>query len=396
MLRGKHILVGVTGSIAAYKAAMLVRALVKAGAEVKVVMTPLAKEFITPLTLATLSKNPILVDFFDPEDGRWNSHVSLGEWADAYVIAPATANTLAKMAQGIADNLLLTTYLSARCPVFVAPAMDLDMFAHAATQENLKTLRLRGVSVVEPAEGELASGLVGKGRMAEAEEIVDALSAFFGNKITLKGKKILVTAGPTVEAIDPVRFISNHSSGKMGYAIAGELVARGADVVLISGPVAIPAPVGVTRIDVVSAQQMFEAAIKVFDDVDGAVMCAAVADYTPAQSSETKIKRHGKTSIELIPTKDIAAELGTLKNGRLLIGFALETDDEMANAEGKLKRKNLDYIVLNSLRDKGACFGGDTNKVTIIGCDGTVRSYPLESKSDVAVHVADLVQNFFA
>lgn len=374
---------------------MLVRALIREGAEVKVVMTPLAKEFITPLTLATLARNPILVDFFDPEDGRWNSHVSLGEWADAYVIAPATANTMAKMAHGIADNLLLTTYLSARCKVFVAPAMDLDMFAHPATRENISLLRSRGVGVIEPGEGELASGLSGKGRMAEPEEIVASVEAFFEKKKSLGGRRFLVTAGPTVEAIDPVRFISNHSTGKMGYAIADELASRGAEVVLVSGPVSLPAPYGVRRVDVVSARQMYEAAIEGFGEADGAVMCAAVADYTPSVTSETKIKRKGDTSIALRPTKDIAAELGAVKGEKLLIGFALETDNEVSNAMGKMERKNLDYIVLNSLRDEGAGFGCDTNKVTVLGRDGSVVDCPLASKAEVASRIADLVEKFF-
>lgn len=395
MIRGKHILVGVTGSIAAYKAAMLIRALVKSGAEVKVVMTPLAKEFITPLTLATLAKNPILVDFFNPENGDWNSHVSLGEWADAYIIAPATANTLAKMAHGIADNLLLTTYLSARCPVFVAPAMDLDMYGHVTTQQNISALHSHGVEVIEPGEGELASGLSGKGRMAEAEDIAAFVDAFFQKRESLGGKRILVTAGPTLEAIDPVRYISNHSSGKMGYAIAGELAARGADVTLISGPVSLPAPQGVKRVDVVSARQMYDASVETFKDSDAAVMCAAVADYTPSKVEDAKIKHKGSLSLELAPTNDIAAELGRQKKGRLLIGFALETDNEESNARGKLERKNLDYIVLNSLRDEGAGFGGDSNKITIIGYDGSCLAYPLETKAQAAGHIADIVENFF-
>ena len=395
MLQGKHILVGVTGSIAAYKAAMLVRNLVKEGAEVRVVMTPLAKEFITPLTMATVAKNPILVDFFDPEDGRWNSHVSLGEWADAYVIAPATANTLAKMACGIADNLLLTTYLSARCPVFIAPAMDLDMFAHPATQQNLSTLRDRGVSVVEPGEGELASGLVGKGRMAEPEEIVDYLKLFFQKKKNLQGKRLLVTAGATLEAIDPVRFISNHSTGKMGYAIAAELAARGAEVTLISGRTHLPIPRNVKRIDVLSADEMYEAVIRTFPEVDGAVMCAAVADYPPAAVSARKLKKSDDDlCIRLRRTKDIAAALGRAKNGKLLVGFALETDSEEANAQGKLERKNLDFIVLNSLRDKGAGFGVDTNKITIIERNGRQTAYPLASKAEVASNIVDKIEEY--
>ena len=395
-LAGRRILLGITGSIAAYKAAVLCRLLKTAGAEVRVVMTPLAKQFITPLTMATLSKNPILVEFFDPENGAWNSHVSLGEWADCYLIAPATANTLAKMATGIADNLLLTTYLSARCPVVVAPAMDLDMYAHAATQQNLRTLAERGVRIVEPAEGELASGLTGKGRMAEP----DAITAFVGElltekKKTLCGKRLIVTAGATIEAIDPVRFISNHSSGKMGYAIAGELAARGAAVTLVSGRTALATPPGVERVDVLSADEMYDAAVRAFDEADGAVMCAAVADYTPAEVSETKIKKgDGKLFIRLRRTRDIAAELGARKGGRLLVGFALETHDEEAHAESKLERKNFDFIVLNSLRDAGAGFRGDTNKVTFIDRAGH-EELPLLSKREVAARIADRIERFF-
>ena len=396
-LAGRRILLGITGSIAAYKAAMLCRLLKTAGAEVRVVMTPLAKQFITPLTMATLSKNPILVEFFDPENGAWNSHVSLGEWADCYLIAPATANTLAKMATGVADNLLLTAYLSARCPVVVAPAMDLDMYAHPATQQNLRTLAERGVRIVEPAEGELASGLSGKGRMAEP----DAIAAFVGDlltekKKTLAGRRLIVTAGATIEAIDPVRFISNHSSGKMGYAIAGELAARGAEVTLISGRTALPVPPGVERVDVLSAEEMYNAAVRAFERADGAVMCAAVADYTPAEVSDTKLKKgDGELFIRLRRTRDIAAELGARKGGRLLVGFALETDDEEAHAESKLERKNFDFIVLNSLRDAGAGFRGDTNKVTLIDRTGR-EALPLLSKREVAARIADRIEAFFA
>ena len=395
-LAGRRILLGITGSIAAYKAAVLCRLLKTAGAEVRVVMTPLAKQFITPLTMATLSKNPILVEFFDPENGAWNSHVSLGEWADCYLIAPATANTLAKMATGVADNLLLTTYLSARCPVVVAPAMDLDMYAHAATQQNLRTLAERGVRIVEPAEGELASGLTGKGRMAEP----DAITAFVGElltekKKTLCGKRLIVTAGATIEAIDPVRFISNHSSGKMGYAIAGELAARGAAVTLVSGRTALATPPGVERVDVLSADEMYDAAVRAFDEADGAVMCAAVADYTPAEVSETKIKKgDGELFIRLRRTRDIAAELGARKGSRLLVGFALETHDEEAHAESKLERKKFDFIVLNSLRDAGAGFRGDTNKVTFIDRAGH-EELPLLSKREVAARIADRIERFF-
>ena len=392
-LDGRRILLGITGSIAAYKAVVLCRLLKTAGADVRVVMTPLAKQFITPLTMATLSKNPILVEFFDPENGAWNSHVALGEWADCYLIAPATANTLAKMATGVADNLLLTTYLSARCPVVVAPAMDLDMYAHEATQQNLRTLAARGVRIVEPEEGELASGLQGKGRMAEP----DRIAAFVGGlldekKKTLAGKRLIVTAGATIEAIDPVRFISNHSSGKMGYAIAGELAARGAAVTLVTGRTSLPTPAGVERVDVLSAAEMYEAAVGAFDASDGAVMCAAVADYTPAHVSDTKIKKgDGGLTIELRRTRDIAAELGARKGGRVLVGFALETDDEEAHAEAKLTKKNFDFIVLNSLRDPGAGFRGDTNKVTLIDRAGR-EELPLMSKREVAARIADKLE----
>lgn len=392
-LDGRRILLGITGSIAAYKAAVLCRLLKTAGADVRVVMTPLAKQFITPLTMATLSKNPILVEFFDPENGAWNSHVALGEWADCYLIAPATANTLAKMATGVADNLLLTTYLSARCPVVVAPAMDLDMYAHEATQQNLRTLAARGVRIVEPEEGELASGLQGKGRMAEP----DRIAAFVGGlldekKKALAGKRLIVTAGATIEAIDPVRFISNHSSGKMGYAIAGELAARGAAVTLVTGRTSLPTPAGVERVDVLSAAEMYEAAVGAFDASDGAVMCAAVADYTPAHVSDTKIKKgDGGLTIELRRTRDIAAELGARKGGRVLVGFALETDDEEAHAEAKLTKKNFDFIVLNSLRDPGAGFRGDTNKVTLIDRAGR-EELPLMSKREVAARIADKLE----
>lgn len=392
-LAGRHILLGITGSIAAYKAAVLCRLLRTAGAEVRVVMTPLAKQFITPLTMATLSRNPILVEFFDPENGAWNSHVSLGEWADCYLIAPATANTLAKMACGIADNLLLTTYLSARCPVAVAPAMDLDMFAHSATQENLRILRSRGVRIVEPAEGELASGLSGKGRMAEPADIVAFVEDLLSEKKSLRGKRLIVTAGATIEAIDPVRFISNHSTGKMGYAIAEALARRGAEVVLISGRTSLPTPTGVRRIDVLSAQEMYEASVREFATADGAVMCAAVADYTPEEVAPTKLKKgDGELTIRLKRTHDIAAELGAHKAGRILVGFALETDHEEANAEGKLQRKNFDFIVLNSLRDAGAGFGVDTNKVTLIDRAGR-EELPLLSKAETAEKIADKIES---
>ena len=396
MLQGKHILLGITGSIAAYKAAMLCRLLRVAGAEVKVVMTPTAKEFITPVTMATLSKNPIAVEFYNPENGDWHSHISMGEWADCYLIAPATANTIAKMAYGIADNLLLTTYLSARCQTVVAPAMDCDMFCHAATQENLAKLRERGVVILESPEGELASGLMGKGRMMEPEQIVEAIDKMFEAEQTLAGKRVMVTAGATIEAIDPVRYISNHSTGKMGYAIAEELARRGAEVALVSGKTALQAPQGVRRVDVLSAEEMYEAAIKEFEGADCAVMCAAVADYTPVEVSATKIKKSDAAfSIELRKTKDIAFELGKVKGERKIVGFALETDNEQVNAEEKLRKKNLDMIVLNSLRDEGAGFGYDTNKVSFI--DASHREeLPLLPKAEVAKHIADRIERMLS
>ena len=366
---------GVTGSIAAYKAAMLVRLLVKEGAEVKVVMTPLAKEFITPLTMATLSKNPVLVDFYNPENGDWHSHVSLGMWADLYLIAPASANTIGKMAAGVADNLLLTTYLSAKCPVAVAPAMDLDMYRHPAMQRNLQVLRSYGNLIVEPESGELASGLVGKGRMEEPERIVEAVKGYFRRQLDLKGRRVLVTAGPTYEKIDPVRFIGNYSSGKMGFALAEELAERGAEVVLVAGPVAL-------RTEHVAVRRIH---------CDAAILSAAVADFTPKDRAGEKIKR-GKEDmcLELAPTKDIAAALGRLKKpGQVVAGFALETCDEENNAEAKLRRKNFDFIVLNSLRDEGAGFGVDTNKVTIIDREGRKQACGLKSKREVAKDIVD-------
>ncbi len=402
-----NILLCVTGSIAAYKAAPLCRLFKVAGCDVRVIMTPLAKEFITPLTMATLSKNPILVEFFDPENGAWNSHVSLGEWADVMLIAPATANTMAKMATGIADNLLLTTYLSARAPVIVAPAMDLDMYAHPATQLNIKTLRSRGVLVVEPDSGELASGLVGKGRMAEPQEIYDFVMSHFGKEEVhdteevqsrtnkLAGRKFVVTAGATKEAIDPVRYISNHSTGKMGYAIAEALAACGAEVILVSGETNLPKPDRVQRVDVTSADQMYRATKEAFATADGAVMCAAVADYTPEYVAETKIKKSDDDmSIKLRRTVDIAAELGRIKGDRILVGFALETDNEAQNAASKLERKSLDFIVLNSLRDAGAGFGVDTNKVTFVDRSGE-EALPLMSKREVAKHIANKIESLY-
>lgn len=400
MLKGKHIILGVTGSIAAYKAAMLARLLVKEGAEVKVIMTPMAKAFITPLTMATLTKNPIAVDFYNPENGDWHSHVSLGVWADLLLIAPASANTLAKMASGVADNLLLTTFLSARCPVMVAPAMDVDMFSHLATRRNLEILKDWGVMVIEPEAGELASGLEGKGRMEEPERIAMFVREFFSRKSDLAGKRVLVTAGPTHERIDPVRFIGNCSSGKMGFALAEELAERGAEVVLVTGPVSLQEHRGgrIRRVDVVSAEEMYRAAVAEFPACDVAVLCAAVADFRPAVCSGTKIKRgEDDLVLRLEPTRDIAAALGDMKReGQILIGFALETNEEEANALAKLKRKNLDFIVLNSLRDEGAGFGVDTNKVTIMDARGETLSYPLKSKAAVARDIVDKLMTFFA
>ena len=395
MLKGKHIILGVTGSIAAYKSAVLCRLLVGAGAEVKVVMTSLAKQFITPLTMATLSKHPILVDFFNPENGEWNSHVSLGEWADLYLIAPATANTMAKMATGVADNLLLTTYLSARCPVAIAPAMDLDMYAHVATQRNMEQLREDGVHIIEPASGELASGLVGKGRMAEPQDILHAVEELLREKKkSLEGKRFLVTAGATIEAIDPVRYISNHSSGKMGYAVAEALADAGADVTLVSGRTALECPKGVERVDVLSAEEMFQACVERFQQMDGAVMCAAVADYTPAVVADEKLKKSDDDlSIALRRTKDIAATLGAEKGDRVLVGFAMETQNERENAAGKLTRKNFDFIVLNSLRTAGAGFRGDTNVVTLIDEQGA-EELPLMTKRDVAKRIVQKIETF--
>ena len=396
MLKGKHILLGVTGSIAAYKAATLVRLLTKAGAEVQVVMTAAAKHFITPLTMATLSRRPVLVEFYNPENGNWNSHVSLGEWADYYLIAPATANTIAKMVHGIADNLLLTAYLSARCPVIVAPAMDVEMYNHPANVRNMALLKERGVAIIEPSSGSLASGLEGKGRMEEPEKIVQFLQHSISKKKKLPGVNVLITAGPTYEAIDPIRFIGNHSSGKMGYALAEEFAARGATVTLISGPVALKAQhPHITTIPVVSAAQMHAAATAQFKTAHIAVLCAAVADFTPQHPAGEKIKR-GKEplQLQLQPTVDIAAELGRQKTKeQILVGFALETDHELSNAKKKMTAKNLDMIVLNSLNDAGAGFGCDTNKVTLLYRNGTQQNSGLKPKSCIAAGIIDAIQS---
>ncbi len=386
MLKGKKIILGVTGSIAAYKSALLIRHLVKNGAEVKVIMTPLAKEFITPLTLATLSKNPILADFFNPENGDWNSHVDLGLWADAYLIAPATANTIAKMATGVADNLLLTTYLSAKCPVFVAPAMDLDMFQHPITKQNLEVLKSHNVNIIEPATGELASGLEGKGRMEEPENIVRDLIDFFTGKHML-GKTVLITAGPTYERIDPVRFIGNYSTGKMGFALAETCARQGAEVILVTGPVSLKAKHrNIQRINVESAEEMYKMALAKFPETDGAILCAAVADFTPSVTSENKLKREKDSlTIKLNPTKDIAAAIGEIKKmEQFLVGFALETENEKENALNKMERKNFDFIVLNSLQDEGSGFGYDTNKISIYHRSGMQKDFELKNKLEVA------------
>ncbi|HBA12903.1 MAG TPA: bifunctional phosphopantothenoylcysteine decarboxylase/phosphopantothenate--cysteine ligase CoaBC [Bacteroidales bacterium] len=384
-LNGKHIVLGVTGSIAAYKAAVIARLLVKSGAEVQVVITPGGKEFITPLTLSTLTRNPVISEFFSARDGSWNSHVSLGQWADAMLIAPCTASTLGKMANGIADNMLLTTYFSMKAPVFIAPAMDLDMYGHLVTQRNIETLRSIGNIIIEPDSGELASQLIGKGRMQEPESILKALEDYFRTDYQLSKKKILITAGPTYEAIDPVRFIGNHSTGKMGFALAEECAAAGAGVTLITGPVNLVANhPGIDRINVTSAHEMYLEAMRCFPGSDAAILCAAVADFTPVVKSDVKIKRKGDIALQLKPTQDIAAALGAVKRpDQYLVGFALETTDEFSNAAEKMERKNLDFIVLNSLRDEGAGFGYDTNKVTIIDRESS-QELPLQSKKNVA------------
>jgi phosphopantothenoylcysteine decarboxylase/phosphopantothenate--cysteine ligase len=387
MLTGKKIILGVCGSIASYKAAHLVRLLLKAGAEVQVVMTKDALSFITPLTLATLSKKPVLIDYFIPETGEWNNHVELGLWADILLIAPASANTLGKMATGICDNLLLATYLSAKCPVYFAPAMDLDMWKHPSTTQNVKQLQSYGNILIQPNAGELASGLIGEGRMAEPEEIIELLQQELKKKLPLVGKKALVTAGPTYEAIDPVRFIGNHSSGKMGFAIAEELYRLGARVTLISGPTSLTlSSKTIKRIDVVSAEDILKATLAEFGQADITVMSAAVADYKPEHVADQKIKKKEQEfSLNLIKTTDILAELGNKKRSdQVLVGFALETENELANAGDKLKRKNLDLIVLNSLNDKGAGFKSDLNKITILDKQLIAETFVLKPKNEVA------------
>ena len=392
MLKGKRIVLGITGSIAAYKACLIIRLLKKAGAEVQVVITPAGKEFITPITLSTLSQNPVISDFFAQRDGTWHSHVALGLWADAMLVAPATASTIGKMAHGIADNMLITTYLSMKAPVFVAPAMDLDMMAHESTQDNLRTLQGRGVKIIEAQSGFLASTLEGKGRMEEPDRIVQTLSDYFAGKDgNMSGRKILITAGPTYERLDPVRFIGNYSSGKMGYALAEECADRGAEVILVSGPTSLTTHSrNITRIDVESAREMLDVCQREFTVCHAAILCAAVADFTPQHAATEKIKREGNTlTLTLQPTGDIAATLGKQKTeAQRLVGFALETCDELAHAREKMQRKNLDVIVLNSLRDLGAGFRTDTNKVTIIGRDGE-ETLPLMPKKDVATKIVD-------
>ena len=398
MIKGKKIVLGITGSIAAYKAAVLTRGLIKKGAEVQIVVTPAGKEFITPVTLSALTSKPVISEFFAQRDGTWHSHVDLGLWADVMLIAPATASTIGKMAHGIADNMLITTYLSMKAPVFIAPAMDLDMFAHPATQHNLDILRSYGNHIIEPASGELASHLVGKGRMEEPERIIEELEAFFERQQQLNGKKILITAGPTYEKIDPVRFIGNYSSGKMGYALAEVCAERGAEVTLVSGPVNLKVThPNIHRIDVESAEQMYEAAVSAYADADAGILCAAVADFTPETVAGQKIKREKDDLVlRLKPTHDIAAALGKQKQAhQKLVGFALETTDEVAHAQDKLNRKNFDFIVLNSLNDKGAGFRCDTNKITIIDRQATTP-YPLKEKKEVACDIIDRLTALFS
>ncbi len=389
MLKGKKIVLGITGSIAAYKACYIIRGLVKAGAEVQVVITPAGKEFITPITLSTLTQKPVVSEFFSQRDGTWNSHVKLGLWADAMLIAPCTASTLGKMANGVADNMLVTTYLSMKAPVFIAPAMDLDMYQHPTTQANMDRLRSFGNQIIEPQSGFLASGLEGKGRMEEPENIVAYLDNYFEEK-DLQGKRIMITAGPTYEKIDPVRFIGNYSSGKMGFALAEECARRGAEVTLIAGPVSMSCSANIHRIDVESCEEMYQAATTTFANMDAAILCAAVADFRPENVATEKIKREkDDLVIRLKPTHDIAAQLGQMKKqGQLLVGFALETNDEEANAQKKLQKKNLDFIVLNSLQRKGTCFQSDNNQISILSANGQV-DFDKKPKTEVAKDIVN-------
>ena len=393
-MKGKKILIGVCGSIAAYKTALLIRLLVKAGAEVKVIMTPSATDFITPLTLSTLSKNPVGLNYFNTQTGEWANHVQYGLWADVFIVAPATANTLGKMANGICDNLLIATYLSAKCPVFFAPAMDLDMYIHPSTKRNIDLLKSYGNQLIEVGHGELASGLSGDGRMEEPEIIFETLRNFFLNSNSLKGKKVLVTAGPTYEAIDPVRFVGNRSSGKMGFAIADQLALRGAEVKLVSGPTSLKNNnQNIQLIMVESAEEMFTACMSDFSKMDVIIMSAAVADYKPIEIADQKIKKKSdELSINLVPTQDILKQMGVMKKGnQFLVGFALETENEVANANDKLSRKNLDLIVLNSLNDIGAGFNSDTNKITIINKAGQQQSFEMKSKNEVAKDLVNVI-----
>lgn len=398
MLENKKIVLGITGGIAAYKACNLARLLIKKGAEVQVVMTPSAKEFITPLTLSTLTHKPVVSEFFDRRDGSWHSHVDIGLWADAMIIAPATASSIGKMANGIADNMLITTYLSMKAPVFVAPAMDLDMYAHPSTQQNIQRLVSYGNHIIEPGTGFLASKLEGKGRMEEPEKIVEVLEKHFSKSQSLTGKSVLITAGPTYEKIDPVRFVGNYSSGKMGYALAEACAKQGAEVTLVSGPVMLQTKhPAIRRIDVESAQEMYSAATTHFPQADIAILSAAVADFTPETTADKKIKRKGdELVLNLRPTQDIAAALGAIKNeNQLLVGFALETDNEVQNAQDKMKRKNFDFIVLNSLQDKGAGFRVDTNKITIIDRQQGTTAYETKSKQEVAEDIVEYIVRKF-
>lgn len=391
MLKGKKIVLGITGSIAAYKACYIIRGLIKAGAEVQVVITPAGKEFITPITLSALTQKPVISDFFAQRDGTWHSHVALGLWADAMLIAPCTASTLGKMANGVADNMLITTYLSMKAPVFIAPAMDLDMYQHPTTQENMKKLQSFGNKIIEPQSGFLASGLEGKGRMEEPEKIVEYLDKALDNNAPLRGKRIMITAGPTYEKIDPVRFIGNYSSGKMGFALAEECARQGAEVELIAGPVALTTQhPNIHRTDVESCEEMYQTATRLFDSCQAAILCAAVADFQPETIATEKIKREkDDLVIRLKPTHDIAAELGKMKrDDQRLIGFALETNDEQQNAQGKLERKNFDFIVLNSLRNEGTCFQSDENQISIISRQGQ-KDYERKPKSEVATDIVN-------
>lgn len=392
MLENKKIVLGITGGIAAYKACNLARLLIKKGAEVQVVMTPSAKEFITPLTLSTLTHKPVVSEFLDRRDGSWHSHVDIGLWADAMIVAPATASSIGKMANGIADNMLVTTYLSMKAPVFVAPAMDLDMYAHPSTQQNIQRLVAYGNHIIEPGTGFLASKLEGKGRMEEPEKIVEVLEQYFAKQQRLSGKKVLITAGPTYEKIDPVRFVGNYSSGKMGFALAEACALQGAEVTLVSGPVMLQTKhPAIRRIDVESAQEMYDAATSHFPEADITILSAAVADFTPETTADKKIKRKGdELVLNLRPTQDIAAALGTLKkDNQLLVGFALETDNEVQNAQSKMERKNLDFIVLNSLQDKGAGFRVDTNKITILDRQQGTTAYDVKTKQEVAEDIVE-------